>query len=116
MKIQHISAVTLAVQDMAQSVDFYRKLGLELLYGGEQASFTSFRAGDGFINLIRTDSEAGGWWGRVILRVEDVDSLYSKLKDSGLEPESPRDGDPGERFFHLKDPDGHELSFAELVR
>jgi len=38
MKIQHISAVTLAVQDMAQSVDFYRKLGLELLYGGEQAS------------------------------------------------------------------------------
>jgi len=47
MKIQHISAVTLAVQDMAQSVDFYRKLGLELLYGGEQASFTSFRAGGG---------------------------------------------------------------------
>ncbi len=116
MKIQHISAITLAVQDMAQSVDFYRKLELELLYGGEHTSFTSFRAGEGVINLIRTGSEAGGWWGRVILRVEDVDSLYSKLKESGLEPESPRDGDWGERFFHLKDPDGHELSFAQLLR
>jgi len=68
MKIQHISAVTLAVQDMAQSVDFYRKLELELLYGGEHASFTSFRAGEGFINLIRTGSEAGGWWGWVLGR------------------------------------------------
>ncbi|MDA2938137.1 VOC family protein [Acidobacteria bacterium AH-259-A15] len=116
MKIQHISAVTLAVQDMARSVDFYKKLGLEPLYGGEHASFTSFRAGEGFINLILTGSEAGRWWGRVILRVEEVDSLYSTLKQSGLEPGPPRDGEWGERFFHLKDPDGHELSFAQLLR
>ena len=59
MKIQHISAVTLAVQDMAQSVDFYRRLGLDIEYGGEDASFTSFRAGEGFINLSRTGSRAG---------------------------------------------------------
>ncbi len=39
MRIQHFAAVNLAVQDMAQSVDFYRKLGLELLYGGEHSSF-----------------------------------------------------------------------------
>ena len=52
---------------------------------------------------------------RVIVLVEEVDSLYSKLKESGLEPESPRDGDPGERFFYLKDPDGHELTFAQLL-
>ena len=101
---------------MPRSVDFYKKLGLELLYGGEPATFTSFRAGEGFINLILTGSEAGGWWGRVILRVEVVDSLHSKLKESGLEPEPPRDGEWGERFFHLKDPDGHELSFAQLLR
>ncbi len=53
--------------------------------------------------------------GRIILRVEEVDSLYSKLKERGLEPESPRDGDPGERFFYLKDPDGHGLTFAQLL-
>ena len=79
MRVQHISAVTLVVQDMARSVVFYKKLGLQLLYGGEHASFTSFRAGEGFINLMLTGSNAGSWWGRVILRVEEVDSLYSQV-------------------------------------
>ena len=33
--VQRISAVTLAVADMALAIDFYReKVGLELLYGG----------------------------------------------------------------------------------
>ena len=116
MKIQHRTAVNLAVQDMARSVDFYRKLGLELLYGGEHASFTAFRASEGYINLRPISSQAVRRLSRVIVLVEEVDSLYSKLKESGLEPESPRDGDWGERFFHLKDPDGHELSFAQLLR
>ncbi len=115
MKIQHFNAVNLAVQDMAQSVDFYSKLGLELVYGGEHASFTSFRASEGYINLRPISSQAVRRVSRVILLVEDVDSLYRKLKDSGLEPDSPRDGDPGERFFYLKDPDGHELSFVQLL-
>jgi uncharacterized glyoxalase superfamily protein PhnB len=28
----------------------------------------------------------------------------------------PRDAEWGERFFHLTDPDGHELSFAWPLR
>jgi uncharacterized glyoxalase superfamily protein PhnB len=28
----------------------------------------------------------------------------------------PRDAEWGERFFHLSDPDGHELSFARPLR
>ncbi len=115
MKIQHRTAVNLAVQDMARTVDFYRKLGLQLLYGGENASFTAFRASEGYINLRPISSQAVRRLSRVIVLVEEVDSLYSKLKESGLEPESPRDGDPGERFFYLKDPDGHELRFVQLL-
>ena len=38
--IQHISAGTFAVRDMACSIEFYRKLGFELLYGIEGAAFT----------------------------------------------------------------------------
>ncbi len=115
MKIQHFSAVKLAVQDMARSVDFYRKLGLEHLYGGEHATFTTFRASEGYINLRLISSQAVRRLSRVIVLVEEVDSLYSKLKENGLKPESPRDGDPGERFFYLKDPDEHELSFVQLL-
>jgi uncharacterized glyoxalase superfamily protein PhnB len=36
---------------------------------------------------------------------------------SGAQPDAPpRDAAWGERFFHLTDPDGHELSFARLLR
>jgi transcriptional regulator GlxA family with amidase domain len=35
----------------------------------------------------------------------------------GLRPEhAPQDASWGERFFHLTDPDGHEISFARLLR
>ena len=116
MTVQHISAITLAVRDMSRSVGFYRKVGFALLYGGEDASFTSFRVGDGYLNLILSPSTTVGWWGRAIFRVGDVDGLYAKIRDQGLEPEAaPRDAEWGERFFHVTDPDGHELSFAQLL-
>jgi catechol 2,3-dioxygenase-like lactoylglutathione lyase family enzyme len=116
MHIQHISAVTLAVQDMARSVAFYQAIGLEMLYGGAQATFTSFRLGDTFLNLILTPTYAGRWWGRLIFRVDHVDDLHAAFMASGMHPQPPQDGSWGERYLHLKDPDGHELSFAQLLR
>lgn len=115
MEIQYICAVTLAVRDMTQSVEFYRKLGLELAYGGKDSDFTSFRAGRDFINLCLTAEPVRSRWGRVILRATDVDSLHGELRAKGFTPQAPRDGAWGERYFHLKDPDGHELSFAQLL-
>jgi len=56
---------------------------MKLLYGGEDACFSSFRAKDG--------------------------------KTPILNPESPRDASWGERYFHMPDPDGHELSFARPI-
>src|SRR5262245_18505057 len=113
MNIQHISAVTLAVQEMARAVAFSRAIGLDVLYGGGQATFTSFRLGDTFLNLILTPAYAGGdWWGRLIFRVEMVDGVHAAFIAKGMQPELPRDGSWGERYFHIKDPDGHELSFA----
>jgi catechol 2,3-dioxygenase-like lactoylglutathione lyase family enzyme len=116
MNIQQISAVTLAVRDMAASVAFYQAIGLDVLYGGPRASFTSFRLGNTFLNLILTPAYAGSWWGRLIFRVERVDDLHTALTAQGMQPGVPQDGAWGERYFHLKDPDGHELSFAELLR
>ncbi len=57
------------------------------------------------------------WWGRVTFYVADVDELYDRALAAGLQPTTaPRDAEWGERFFHLVDPDGHELSFARLLR
>jgi catechol 2,3-dioxygenase-like lactoylglutathione lyase family enzyme len=112
--IEGISAVTLATHDMARAVSFYRMLGFELVHGGEDAAFTTFRAGANYLNLIAQPiARRWTWWGRVIFYESDVDGLYARVIAVGLKPESgPRDAEWGERFFHLVDPDGHELSFA----
>ena len=65
--IHSISAVTLATHDMRRAVSFYRMLGFQVIYGGERAAFTSFRAGAGFLNLIAQPAERRwSWWGRLI--------------------------------------------------
>jgi catechol 2,3-dioxygenase-like lactoylglutathione lyase family enzyme len=113
--IERLSAVTLATRDMRRAVRFYRMLGFEVLYGGEEAEFTSFRAGSGnFLNLIAAPAgREWSWWGRVIFYESDVDGLHRRLVAAGLRPQAPpRDAPWGERFFHVTDPDGHELSFA----
>jgi catechol 2,3-dioxygenase-like lactoylglutathione lyase family enzyme len=113
--VHSISAVTLAVTDMARSVDFYGgDVGLEMLYGGSSASFTSFKVGKGYLNLVLDSEGARIWWGRLIFHVEDVDALHLRLVQAGLTPSTePADASWGERYFHINDPDSHELSFAK---
>jgi uncharacterized glyoxalase superfamily protein PhnB len=115
---QCISAITLATHDMSRAVRFYRMLGFDLAYGGEQAAFTSFHVGGGHLNLIAQAAERQwSWWGRVIFYHDDVDALYARVVEAGYRPEAPpRDAEWGERFFHLTDPDGHELSIAKPLR
>jgi catechol 2,3-dioxygenase-like lactoylglutathione lyase family enzyme len=68
MRIESISAVTLAVHDMSRSVRFYTALGFSVRYGGERAPFTSLHAGSGYLNLIAQPVDRHwSWWGRVIL-------------------------------------------------
>jgi catechol 2,3-dioxygenase-like lactoylglutathione lyase family enzyme len=103
---------------MQASVQFYRSvLGMELLDGGEEASFSSLRANDSesaILNLEQGDTVAR--WGRLIFHVTDVDAFWMHLKDKGFDPEIPQDASWGERYFHMLDPDGHELSFAQPLQ
>ena len=62
--IEGISAVTLGTHEMPRAVRFYRALGFEVLHGGEESSFTSFRAGTSYLNLIAQPAERRwSWWG-----------------------------------------------------
>jgi catechol 2,3-dioxygenase-like lactoylglutathione lyase family enzyme len=113
--IESISAVTLLTVDMVEAVAFYQTLGFSLLYGGPEARFTSFRVGTGYLNLQldAVGSPRRALWGRVVLRVNDVDAMYRRALAAGFQPEnSPADAPWGERYFHIRDRDGHELSFA----
>jgi catechol 2,3-dioxygenase-like lactoylglutathione lyase family enzyme len=113
--VEAISAVTLLTADMAPAVAFYDALGFELLYGGPTAAFSSFAAGSGYVNLQLDPVRAQGSaiWGRVVFWVDDVDAAFARVVQHGYSPETePSDAPWGERYFHVRDPDGHELSFA----
>jgi catechol 2,3-dioxygenase-like lactoylglutathione lyase family enzyme len=117
MTVEKISAMTFRVLNMKASVRFYKDvLGMEIIYGGEDGSFSSLRAKDAntpILNLEQGRSVPG--WGRMIFYVADVDAFWEHLRGKGLQPENPRDASWGERYFHISDPDGHELSFARPI-
>jgi catechol 2,3-dioxygenase-like lactoylglutathione lyase family enzyme len=125
-RIESLSAVTLSVGDIGRSMRFYESLGFTRKPGVSVSGFASYVLGDGaqpaYLNLIeaadgpaRAPGSFGGW-GRVIVYVSDVDAFHAQVLALGLAPEfAPADAPWGERYFHLLDPDGHELSFAKLL-
>lgn len=116
--LECISAVTVVTADMAASVRFYAALGFRIRYGGPAAAFTSFHVGPGYLNvqLDRDRAPLPDIWGRVIFWVDDVDSVHRRVLEAGYRAATdPADAPWGERYFHVRDPDGHELSFARLL-
>lgn len=111
-RITSISAVTLYTADMAVAVRFYTALGFGVVYGGADSPFTSFTAGSGYVNLA-AGTPPSTQWGRVIIYVDDVDAMFERARLAGYHSETlPRDAEWGERYFHIRDPDANELSFA----
>jgi catechol 2,3-dioxygenase-like lactoylglutathione lyase family enzyme len=135
MEVYQISAVTLMVKNMEKSCNFYSRIpGFRLVYGGTTAdSFSTFEVGknsDTYLNLELGNDDASSHedWKqgrdlvRIIFHTEDVDKLYSYLQNDAnfsklvsFENE-PIDASWGERFFHIQDPDGYQLSFAKPIR
>ena len=118
MKVERISAVTFQVSNMKASVQFYRDvLGMEVLYAGGTAGFSSLRAKDADSAILNLEQgERVNGWGRLIFHVAHVDALWRRFNKLGFEPEKPQNASWGERYFHLLDPDGHELSFARPLK
>ncbi len=127
-----LSAVTLHVTDMSASVEFYAVLAGTIVFGGSDSAFTSIRLGgddihDGsFLNLAlrREGTDPVGpaaptdrvGWGRWIVHVDDPDEIHARFADRGFVSETaPSDAPWGERYFHIRDPDGHELSVARPI-
>ena len=111
-----INAITLLVVDMASSVRFYDDLGFAIVYGGPNAPFTSLSIGSNFVNLQHTGVAPGVGRGRVVFHVESPDEIHATAVAAGHAPEfAPSDAPWGERYFHIRDPDGHELSFARRL-
>ncbi len=108
-----INALTLTTPQMAESVRFWTVPGFVVTFGGPDAAFTSLDMGGNFVNLFATDGGIAGFWGRVVLHVPSPDDVWERFRAAGFSPMTePADARWGERYFHIKDPGGHEISFA----
>jgi catechol 2,3-dioxygenase-like lactoylglutathione lyase family enzyme len=102
--IERISAVTLADHDMARALRFYEALGFELIHGGDNATFSSLRAGPSYLNLTaEPDGRQWGLWDRVIFYVADVDALHARVVAHRYQPDTSPRAEWGERSFHVTD-------------
>jgi hypothetical protein len=72
--IESISAITLATHNTPHAVRFYRPLGVEIVYGGEDAAVTSFRAGTSYLNLITQPVERNWSWAGGLLNFRWTES------------------------------------------
>jgi catechol 2,3-dioxygenase-like lactoylglutathione lyase family enzyme len=148
MKVYRISAITLKVKDMEKSCTLYSKIpGFRMRYGGKPSDrFTTFEIGKGskattYLNLELIEKEeekdssdfykksnlgrkmkGSEDFGRIIFHSENVDKLYSYLKQDEYISKSvvfesePTNAPWGERFFHIREPNGYQLSFAQPLQ
>ncbi len=106
--IHGISLVIAEVTDMSRSVRFYRDVvGLPLMY--ESEAWSTVQAGQVSIGLHTPMSESpkGTGW-TVVLDVDDLDALRSRLEEGGCEV-SPDHEVPAGKIILFCDPDGNQL-------
>ena len=132
-EVNRISAVTLIIKNMERSCSFYSQIpGFKLTYGEtSNDSFTTYQIGRynniTFLNLelkklpSHDNENISNNFGRIIFYTDDVDRLYTYFKTNKtifnlirLENE-PVDAPWNERYFHIREPDGYQLSFAPSI-
>ena len=115
-------AIGIVVADLAASVAFYRRLGLDFPEGAEEQPHVEAQLPGGLRLLLDTEETVRsfhpGWQrpsggGRIGLAVlcgsaSEVDSLYEELVEAGYRSElKPWDAVWGQRYACVLDPDGN---------
>ena len=115
---------------MQRSCRFYSKIpGFKLVYGGFRDIFTSFEIGENSFDYLNlqlfasvNDINDSKNIVKIILYSENVDKLYSYFRNDKtiskliLLENKPKIAMWGEKYFHIRDPDGHLLSFAMPIK
>jgi catechol 2,3-dioxygenase-like lactoylglutathione lyase family enzyme len=115
-----LDAFGIVVSDMARSVGFYRRLGLEFPEDAENQDHAEAELPGGVRYMLdaeevirsfdpdwrRPDGHVGG--GAFQCETpEEVDQVYAELLEAGATPhKEPWDAFWGQRYAQLKDPDG----------
>jgi catechol 2,3-dioxygenase-like lactoylglutathione lyase family enzyme len=117
-------SISLAVEDMAASRDFYAKLGFEMITGDGE-TWTIMANGGHAIGLfqgmfaenIMTFNPGWTGLGQPVDEFTDVRELSKQLRADGIETTGDTTGDTpdGPASFTIADPDGNAILFDQHV-
>jgi catechol 2,3-dioxygenase-like lactoylglutathione lyase family enzyme len=113
----HRAMPVLGVADMARSLAFYRdKLGFDASTWGEPPTFAILQRGSVTLALARVAQPAVSPNWAAYVYVGDVDGLYAELSRHGVRIADPPTDQPYNcRDFVVDDPDGHMISFGQVL-
>lgn len=116
MKIESVSPI-LSVNDLAQSIDFYRHtLGFDLAWSWGEPPDQAVCQGDVEIMLTQRAGAKPAGAAHVYLGVSGIDAYYAALVDAGVTIVVPIADRPyGMRDFRIADPSGNELSIGQAI-
>ncbi len=128
MSILRLEGLSLTVTDLARSVEFYAKIGFEIVYQTEPV-FALIRMGGvggstiGLLSIAEAQKEgvvqpspAQARATHVELTTDDLDGLYTLLISRGVIFNEPPHDEPWERVMTAFDPDGYAVEFAQGKR
>lgn len=116
MRFEKVMPV-LVVQDVAQAVAFYGQLGFQVTK--QMEGWATLAHGDTEImfslsnDFMKHDKPL--LTGSLYFRVDDVDSLWAKMKDKAQVSYALQDFGYGTKEFALIDPNGYLIQFAEEI-
>ena len=117
-------SISLAVQDLSLSRDFYEKLGFEAIGGDAEQNWLILKNGDHVIGLFQGMFERNiltfnpGWGqdGQPQGEFTDVRELQRALKGRGIELQTEADeSTTGPASFIITDPDGNPILVDQHV-
>jgi catechol 2,3-dioxygenase-like lactoylglutathione lyase family enzyme len=123
-----LSAISLFVEDLAATKDFYiRVFEVPIVYEDENSAVAKFE--NLLVNLLKVENaveivepgpvapkEAGSRF-QISIWVADVDSVCTRLRDEGVDIlTGPRDRPWGMRTVNFLDPAGHSWEVAQQLR
>jgi catechol 2,3-dioxygenase-like lactoylglutathione lyase family enzyme len=110
-----LTGLTLHVEDVERSRDFYKRIPGAALVHHRRGEFALFSVGGGRLGLLSARFLAKGAQSfhiEISSTLSGVDELHAALRDAGIEPDGPpANRSWGERTFHVSDPDGNRIEF-----
>lgn len=106
----NLNQITITVNDITRSIDFYIRLGLRLIVRAEQKPYARFECPDGGTTFSLHEGKNVKPNGAAFyFEVDDVDAACATLKESGIQTSAAEDKSWLWREAWTEDPDGYGI-------